>query len=238
MAHLWQTFLDLVYPRVCEGCGGPIGPELHHICWDCLAGLTYVADPYCSICGDPVDGRVDHAFVCFNCSQTAPHFDMARSAVRYRGLMKDFLRDFKYNNALWLRRDLVRLLVSCLSVDFDMDRIDAVTFVPLYPTKQRHRSFNQAELLAERLAKCIRKPLLKGCLRKVSSTSTQTHLTAHERAANVRGAFEARRASRLEGRGLLLVDDVMTTGATVNECARSLKSAGAQSVFVVTVARG
>jgi ComF family protein len=238
MALLWTTLLDLIYPRVCELCGKKIGPELHHICWDCLAGLNYIAHPYCSVCGDPVDGQVDHAFVCFNCSETQPHFELARSAARYRGALKDLLCDFKYQHALWLRKDLVRLLISCVSVDFDLSAVDAVTYVPLYPSKQRFRSYNQARLLAEGLAKEIHKPLVYKALSRIKPTITQTNLTAKARATNVRGAFEAGKASHLEGRRILLVDDVMTTGATVNECARALKEGGAKSVFAVTVARG
>ncbi|OGV41576.1 MAG: hypothetical protein A2X46_02545 [Lentisphaerae bacterium GWF2_57_35] len=238
MAISWTTLLDLVYPRACELCGSKIGPELHHICWDCLAGLSYVTDPYCSVCGDPVDGRVDHDFVCFNCSETRPHFELARSAARYRGVLKDLLCDFKYRHALWLRKDFVRLLSSCLSLDFDLSAVDAVTYVPLYPSKQRFRSFNQARLLADSLAKLIHKPLYSKVLKRIRPSISQTNLTAKARASNVRGAFAAGRTFRLKGRGILLVDDVMTTGATVNECARALKEGGAQSVFVVTVARG
>ncbi len=234
----WRRLLDLLYPRSCVGCGGRVDPESGHLCWDCLSGLMFVQSPYCSLCGDPVDGRVDEAFVCFNCSSHPPHFDRARSAARYRGVLQEMLRQFKYRDGLWMREDLVRMLEACAAAHFKPEEIDVVACVPLYPARHRQRGYNQAELLAQSLARRLRKPLLKRGLARVRPTSTQTNLTARERATNVKGAFRAGRAKRLQGRRILLVDDVMTTGATVNECSRALKEAGASSVCVLTVARG
>jgi ComF family protein len=152
--------------------------------------------------------------------------------------MRDLLQKFKYREGLWLRPDLVRILEACVSIHYDLGEIDAVAFVPLYPARHRQRGYNQAEALAGPLAKSIRKPLLKYGLARVKPTQTQTRLTARDRATNVKGAFRARWLSRLKGRRILLVDDVMTTGATANECSRVLKAGGAARVVVVTVARG
>ena len=236
--RLRRTLLDMLYPRTCAGCGKLAAPEPGHFCWDCQAKVVYVQSPYCSICGDPVEGRVDGSFVCYACSESTPFFDRARSAVRYRGVMQDVLQEFKYREGLWMRPDLVRILEACAATHYDMDEIDAVTFVPLYPARHRQRGYNQAEVLAGLLAKSIRKPLLKYCLARIKPTQTQTHLTARDRVTNVKGAFKTRWLSRLNGRRILLVDDVMTTGATVNECSRVLKAGGAARVVVVTVARG
>lgn len=234
----WRTLLDMLYPRMCAGCGKLVAPEPGHFCWDCQSKIVYVQSPFCSICGDPVEGRVDGSFVCYACSESTPFFDRARSAVRYRGVMQDVLQEFKYREGLWMRPDLVRILAACAATHYDVDEIDAVTFVPLYPARHRQRGYNQAEALADLLAKAIRKPLLKYGLARVKPTQTQTHLTARDRATNVKGAFKTRWLSRLKGRRILLVDDVMTTGATVNECSRVLKAGGAARVLVVTVARG
>ena len=233
-----SAWLDMLYPRSCVGCGKPVAPELGHFCWDCQSKVVYVQPPYCSICGDPVDGRIDGSFVCYACSESKPFFDRARSAVRYRGVMQTVLQAFKYREALWLRHDLVRILEACVAAHYDLGEIDAVTFVPLYPARHRQRGYNQAEVLAARLARAMSKPLLKYCLARVKPTPTQTHLTARDRATNVKGAFRTRWSRRLKGRRILLVDDVMTTGATVNECSRVLKAGGAARVMVVTVARG
>lgn len=234
----WDRLLDLFYPRSCAGCGGAVDGEFHHLCWDCASAVPYVGPPYCSLCGDPVDGKVDGDFVCYFCSSHERFFDGARSAARYRGVLKDVLRRFKYDSALWVRSDLVRLLDACTRAHFDPDAIDAVCAVPLYPVKRRLRSFNQSQLLARSLARRLRKPLLSRCLVRVKPTPSQTNLTARQRATNVRDAFRTRNRRRLAGRSVLLVDDIMTTGATVSECARTLKQGGAAKVYVVTVARG
>jgi competence protein ComFC len=234
----WRTFLDMLYPRTCAGCGKLAAPEPGHFCWDCRSKTLYIRSPYCSICGDPVEGRVDGAFVCYACSESTPFFDQARSAVRYRGVMRNILQEFKYREGLWIRPDLARILEACVATHYKVGEIDAVTFVPLYPARRRQRGYNQAEVLAGLLAKSIRKPLLKYCLTRSKPTQSQTHLTARERATNVKDAFKIRWQSRLKGRRILLVDDVMTTGATANECARVLKAGGAAQVIVVTVARG
>lgn len=233
----WGALLDLVYPRSCAGCGGEVDAESEHLCWDCMAQVAYVQPPYCAICGDPVEGRIDDAFTCYLCSSATPHFDRARSAVRYNGVLQNVLRSFKYREALWMRTDLGRVMEACVAAHYDPDEIDAVTFVPLYPVRQRERGYNQSELLARVLAGRLRKPL-KRCLARIRPTQTQTNLTARQRATNVKGAFRSRPVQGLEGCRVLLVDDVMTTGATVNECARMLKEGGAERVYVVTVARG
>jgi ComF family protein len=137
-----------------------------------------------------------------------------------------------------LSRDLADFLEACWRTHFNGADLDAVTFVPLFPRKQRERTYNQSHLLAAELAPRLRCPLLTRCLRRVRYTATQTHLSMDERAANVRGAFAVSDPDWVAGRNLLLVDDVMTTGATVSECARVLKEAGAGRVYVITVARG
>jgi ComF family protein len=116
--------------------------------------------------------------------------------------------------------------------------LDAIAYVPLAARKERERTYNQSRLLAQELGHRLQVTVAHRTLRRVRYTATQTHLHAGERAANVRGAFMVRAPSWVEGRSLLLVDDVMTTGATLRECARALKGAGAYRVFVVTVARG
>ncbi len=233
-----RALLDIIYPRACAGCGGPVGLEGDYLCWDCQANLPYVRTPFCARCGDPVAGQVDAVFECWACARARPHFDRARSVARYDGIMRELLRAFKYSGAVWLRRDLARLLAACAESELDLTAVDAVAPVPLFPARRRARGYNQAELLSGTLAGWLGRPHFPGALRRARETPTQTHLTAADRATNVRDAFVSRGGDRLAGLRLLLVDDVMTTGATVNECARALKAAGAAAVQVCTVGRG
>jgi len=152
--------------------------------------------------------------------------------------MKQVIHAFKYERGCHLAGDLGGLLAGCVRAHFADLSFDGVTYVPLHPKKGRERSYNQSRLLAVSVARKLGLRVEHRCLRRVRLTSTQTRLSAEERKANVRGAFQAVTPEWIEGRRLLLVDDVMTTGATVNECARVLMQAGAYSVHVVTVARG
>lgn len=230
--------LDLVWPRTCEGCGGKAGETARHLCWDCLASLPLIEAPFCSRCGDPVEGDIVRDYVCSACVDREPAFDRARSAVRFRGIVKDVLHRFKYSAATHLSHDLGTVLQACVRSHYGSLPLDAVAYVPLHAVKQRARTYNQARLLAGELARALRLPLADGCLMRERDTGTQTHLSARERLRNVRGAFRVRHPGWVHGRRFLLIDDVMTTGATVGECARVLKEAGAAAVYVVTVARG
>ncbi|NLB54968.1 MAG: ComF family protein [Lentisphaerae bacterium] len=118
------------------------------------------------------------------------------------------------------------------------EQIDAVIPVPMHIIKRRKRTYNQAHILAKHLAKAFNLPVESGLIKKTVHRTSQTSLTAAQRRTNIRGAFKAVKPDKLQGRNFLIVDDVMTTGATVNEIAKVLKKAGAGKVFVVTVARG
>jgi ComF family protein len=236
--NLAATILDLLYPRACACCGLPVPPDPLHICWDCRSSFDFINKAYCKLCGDPIEGVVEHEFLCSSCQDRRPRFRLARSAVRYRGPIRRALWAFKYEGATCLERDLTALLAACVRTHCPDVGFDAVVFVPLHPKRERERTYNQSRLLAAGLARELKVPFWGGSLKRVRPTMTQTDLSAAQRRANVRGAFEACELQWLDGRTLLLVDDVMTTGATVSECARVLSKAGAAGVYVFTVARG
>jgi ComF family protein len=235
---LLRGFLDLVYPRACAACGRGVASEPGHICWECRAAFRFIEDDFCEHCGDPVDGMAGRSFKCSACVDHRPAFDRARSAIRYRGPARRALQAFKYEQAPHLGADFAPFLTGCVRAEFQRIPLDSVTFVPLHAKRERERTYNQSRLLAQRLARDLALPLVDRCLVRVRATATQTDLTAAARRRNVRGAFQARERAWVQGRRFLLVDDVMTTGATVDECARVLKGAGAAGVFVATVARG
>jgi ComF family protein len=230
--------IDLLYPRNCIRCGGLSPDPMKHICWDCLSDTPKVDPPFCALCGDPVAGDIQHDYTCFACARETPAFIRARSAVRYEGAVGEALRALKYDNAMWVVEDLSRILFACVQAEYSGVEFDIITSVPLFPPRCRARGFNQSALLGRSLGNRLTVPFKEGLLRRVRSTVTQTGLTAPQRAANVCGAFRVGLFARPAGLKILLVDDVMTTGATVNACAKALKQGGAASVHVVTVARG
>jgi ComF family protein len=230
--------LDLVYPHACAGCDRPMGSEKGILCWDCRSSLRMITAPCCSKCGNPLEGRADHAYSCYHCAGLEPAFDLARSAMRFEGVAAEIIHRFKYRQALWLRDELADWLTACVRVWYPSFQPDFVCPVPLHRTRARERGYNQSALLASGLARRIGCPFRDDALVRTRATETQTHLTARQRLSNVSQAFKAAPAHRLTGRTVLLVDDVMTTGATVSACARALKDAGCGVVCVVTLARG
>lgn len=237
MTQWFETLLDLLFPRSCAGCGGPVGREFRYLCWECMTNIRFIRPPYCDCCGDPLDGQIDGKWLCPACD-SGRGFGRARSAVRYLGVVRGLICDFKYRRATWLAPDLVTLLDGAYHAHYEAVGIDAVTCVPMFSARQRARTFNQAELLARLLAARLGLPFVGGAIARVRDTGTQTHLTAEARIANVSAAFTSTRPNRLAGRKFLLVDDVMTTGATASECAGAIREAGALEVHVLTVARG
>lgn len=234
---LIKSLLDLAFPRSCAGCHGRTGDEFLYLCWNCLTAIKLVEPPHCLICGDPAPGALPNVYVCSACRKQKPFFDCARSAALYNGLIKEMILDFKYRGGLWLGPDLGQLMFACLRTHFRVPNIDCITYVPLHRTREKQRTYNQSFLLAKEIADRLA-TRVDDYLARAQATASQTHLTASEREANVKNKFAVKGRRDLEGQRILLVDDVMTTGATVNECARVLKKAGAREVLVLTVARG
>ncbi len=229
---------DWLYPRMCPGCGQASDRPGRHLCWNCLSRVDLYSSGLCTLCGRFAEGQVSHAFVCGTCKKAKPWFDRARAAGHFSGVLREQVHQFKYNQALWLKHDLADLLLGCLTAHFDSAAVDLVVPVPLHPVRQRERSYNQAALLAEELARRIDRRYDGNALTRVRTTGSQTLLDAAHRRANMLGAFSVRQPDWVRRRCVLLVDDVMTTGATLSECARMLKKSGARTVWAVTVGRG
>lgn len=231
--------LGLAYPEVCQLChAARATPRQGYVCGDCRAQVRFIAPPFCEHCGRPFEGAITTAFECENCKQMHWHFRSARSAVEARDAVLEAIHRYKYNRQLWFEPFLADLFVPVAAPVIAAQAVDLIVPVPLYPTKQREREFNQAERLARRLSAATGIPLDRRLLRRLRPTLTQTALTRPERLENVRGAFIARRGRHLNGERVVLVDDVFTTGATTSACAAALKAAGAGDVCVWTLARG
>ena len=231
---------DLLWPRTCatEGCGRVSDRPGRHLCSRCLASLPFHA-PHgcCRICGAEVAAEVRHDFVCEACASQAPVYACARSAVRYEAPVDQYVQDFKYRRATWLRADLVDLLEGAVRAKLAFHEIDVVVPVPLHPHRLRARGYNQSGLLAADLAGRLDRRLDVRSLVRTSDTPHQARLTEAERRANLRQAFDVRDARGVRGRTVLLVDDVMTSGATLSCAARALLDAQAARVWCATVAR-
>ncbi|HOC56853.1 MAG TPA: ComF family protein [Verrucomicrobiota bacterium] len=231
--------LALVYPEVCQVCGGARArPADGYVCEGCQADVRFIEPPFCDRCGRPFEGDITVPFECANCREMEWHFHSARSAVVLRDPVLEVICRYKYDRALWFEPFLADLLIRAAGPALGAQGPDIIVPVPLHPTKRREREFNQAERLAKRLGAAMRIPVNKRLLRRVLPTRTQTQLSRQERLANVLNAFAARDGVELNGERVVLLDDVFTTGATTNACAKALIGAGAGEVWVWTVARG
>lgn len=242
------AFLDLLYTRRCEACEGFLesGREgaRRWLCDPCHAGMARVEAPFCHVCGEPYDGEMTGSFQCGNCADLTLHFEFAIAGYRADGAVRELVHRFKYQRALHLRGLLGTMLGRALE-DGRLSRQDSqwtLVPVPLFHARQREREYNQALELCRVLSKARDLPLLDA-MSRVRSTTPQASLTRHQRMENLRGAFTMKRGvakkGTLQGRAVLLVDAVLTTGSTTSECARILrKEAGVEKVVVITVARG
>jgi len=233
-----RTALDLIYPRNCQFCTEPLcDREPGVICASCLALAKRIESPFCQRCSLPFAGQINDPFECGYCQDIPFHFSRAVAACRAEGVVRDCIHRLKYNRELYYLPHLVDWLIAAGREHIDWTTIDAIVPVPLHPRKQRDREFNQAELLARDLSREFGKPLIGNGVRRVKETQTQTKLAAAERRVNLRAAFTAGRG-QVAGLRLVLVDDVFTTGATLDSCASLLVDQGAAAVMALTVARG
>jgi ComF family protein len=235
-SELFQAAVSLLYPATCTICGKSVRAG-EYLCNNCKAKIIRIVPPFCETCSEPFEGSITNIFTCANCAHRTIYFDAAVAAYRGRGIVRQIIHEFKYAHQIHLRH-----LVACwLRAALDDERLRDCHFniivpVPLHPARQRERGFNQASLLAELLSAqtAIRsKPVLE----RIRYTTTQTALDRSERMENLHNAFRLRKNADVRGLRVLLIDDVLTTGSTLNECARVLKRAGAISVHAATAAR-
>jgi len=231
--------LGFFYPDVCQLCYSESATAVEgYVGKRCGQAMRPIMPPFCECCGLPYEGDITTRFECGNCREMELHFQSARAAVVANALVLEVIHRYKYQRALWFEPFLAGLLVHAASPLVRPGNWDMIIPVPLHALKKREREFNQAERLAIRLGSALRIPVHTSLLRRVEPTRTQTLLSRPQRAANVRNAFAVRKDRPLDGERIVLLDDVLTTGATTSACARALRQVGAGDICVWTVARG
>jgi competence protein ComFC len=235
-SELFQAAVSLLYPATCTICGNNIRAG-SYLCDPCEAKIVHILPPFCDTCSEPFEGSITSAFTCANCAHRAIYFDAAVAAYRGRGVVREIIHEFKYGRQMHLRHLVAQWLRAALNDERLRDiSFDLIVPVPLHPARQRERGFNQASLLAESLSSETSMPY-RPVLERIRYTTTQTALDRSERMENLHNAFRLRKSAHVRGLRVLLIDDVLTTGSTLSECARVLKRAGAISVHAATAAR-
>jgi ComF family protein len=228
---------SLVLPRTCEACGTN-ADEGEGFCRDCGRRLLeLLARAYCPRCGDVLgEGLSPSEDGCFNCPPTPPRYGRIVRLTAYEDPVRRAIHRMKYSGRCRPPARLCRLLAEAVTAGCEVGELDLVVPVPMYWLRRLGRGWNHSTGLAGRLATRLGLPLDEALLR-VRNTPPQVRLSRTGRSGNVRGAFAARRPGELDGARVLLVDDVVTTGATVNEATRTLRKAGAASVIVAALAK-
>jgi ComF family protein len=234
---------SVLFPAPCRVCRVPLETASRvPVCAACLGSLRRIAPPLCPACGRPFPPVVSvpaagASSVCHACRRGLYHFDLARSFAYYDDRMVRLLTLLKYEPAAPLGAWFAERLEEVIRSHAALGEVDWVVPVPLDRTRLRERGYNQAELIARPLARRLGLPLGADLLRRLHPRPPRLKLSRRERWETVRGAFQAEPGPRVDSSRVLLIDDVLTSGATLDACARALRSAGAATVHAVTVAR-
>jgi len=238
-----RSVFSVFFPSDCRLCGIPLtNISRLPVCPECLHSISPIRVPQCVQCGERLlpaqllmgDGR------CKGCREFEPDFDRAVSSGEYAGALRGLIHLLKYENVLPAAPVLGAKLAEAVTQlqPYGGDAPPVLVPVPLHSSKRRERGFNQAELIVRAAVKRLPQPLeVASVLKRRRPTHSQVGLTRQERIANLRDAFRVVAPERVKGRTVIVVDDVMTTGSTISECARVLKQAGAEPVWAATVAR-
>lgn len=230
---------DLIYPNCCLACKNRIDPAKAQslVCTQCWEKIEKNLPPFCASCGRRLDKLSTAKNICSSCLRFKFHFDRAFSPCAYTGVIKKLIHEFKYTGKDYLGKPLGELMNKFIKdYRLPIEYLDFIIPVPLHNSRLREREFNQAQILSEQIAKEFNKKVLLNVLVRSKQTKTQTELAFEERRKNVEKSFIVRNPEGIKGRNLLLIDDVLTTGATSSEAAKTLKDSGARIIFVMTLA--
>jgi ComF family protein len=239
-----EWLVDWLYPPRCRACRGRIaGRDSQYFCAGCWSEIRLVSHPLCTVCGRPFLDASGDDHICGVCLSRLPRFKSARAWACYprediaEHPLRQVVQRFKYGRKVSLGKSLGRLLADGCREFLNECRVDTIIPVPLHSTRLRWRGFNQSVLLARQVSYAYSLPMDPFVLVRDKPTLAQTQLSEEERRRNVRDAFSVHSAASVNGKIILLVDDVYTSGATVNECSRVLLRAHAKEVYVLTLAR-
>ncbi len=240
LQQLWRDRLDVLFPRSCVHCGGVVeGGRLRHLCPECERHLFIVRPPHCTTCGHPYFGETEVNRLCPHCETLAPDFGEGKTAILLKGPGRSLIHALKYHRSLHVLADITVIMAGVPGYA-DYLRGAVLVPVPLHVKKQRKRRYNQSRLLADcAMTVAGGEARVEELLCRVKYTESQTHYDRAARQENLKNAFAlAPGATLTPAQRYVLVDDVFTTGSTLNACATVLRRGGARNLDVVTFGHG
>lgn len=233
---VWRDILKIIFPSKCIFCNAFTQDDML-VCANCWPYLEFISEPKCKLCGFPFQFDIGCSDLCAVCLQQKPCFDCADALLKYNARSKTIIHKLKYSDQLYLAGFFAELLVN--RSRYKVSQCNMVICVPMHKKRLMMRRYNQAALLASNIAKLLRLPFRSNVLLKIRHDTPQTNLNRDKRLENVVGSFAVSANERrcLINKKIILVDDVYTTGATLNECSAVLKAAGCGHVHVLTLAK-
>ena len=229
MIKVLKPIVDLIAPPLCLICEKPTDKVVCDTCRSKIDKTLEIKENFCLKCGGVFDGRV-----CPRCRDTKFVFEFNRSVYIYKKPVKDLIEDFKYRGIKRTSDFMAEKMANLIEKEFP--QIDFLVPIPIHPTRRRERGFSQTEIIVEKLSQITGIPCDCSSLIRVKHTRVQANLSKDERKENLKGAFKLKNAEKFKGRSILLVDDVMTTGTTVNEAAKVFRRFRSIRVYSVTFA--
>lgn len=228
-----KDIANIFFQNGCIVCGRTTNK---FICDRCESEIEYINPPLCTRCGRPFNSEQGISHLCYNCIKEKNKFTMSRAVFKYNGHIKHLIHRFKFGDQVNLAEFFSDQLIRLYNMYFVTRKIHAIIPVPLANGRLKHRSYNQTQLLADMMSKKLFLPVYSEQLVKVKETLPQSKLNSEQRRENVKHAYMVVDSNRIKSKNILLIDDVITTGATINACANTLIRAGINQVYVIAIA--
>jgi ComF family protein len=235
MKRFFDRLFSLIFPKNCLICNKII-PNAE-FCFDDWNRLSFLQNPACKVCFMPFEFHVDEQMVCAKCFVDKPQYFKAISVLKYDDASGILISKFKYSDQTYLAKYFSKLMIN--SATEILPDVDFITCVPLHKFRIIKRKYNQSALLAKNIADLSNKKLITNLLVRIKNNKPQASLPQMKRIKNVQGIFKVteKYLSKIKDKNILLIDDVITTGSTINSCAKALKKAGANKVYVLSLAK-
>ncbi len=241
--NFFANILNFILPRNCINCKSIIGKDYSglNLCSNCYSKIKKIAPPYCNICGTPFHLKTEYHRICSDCQKNKPKYYSLYAALEYNNeITMTLIHAFKYGKKYFLAQDLAFFMLEAARINYpglNLKEIDFILPVPLHTRKKRERGFNQSELLAEYISEYTNIPYKTDILFRKKDTISQSNLDKNIRKKNIKNAFALNKPQLIKNKKILLIDDVSTTGATVNECSKILLKEGSEKIQVLVFAK-